>query len=376
MKSGKKLFLKKRNKINFSNVINKKGKEDSKNESNISTYPSNNYSYSVGNINNKKQFLDYTFQEKKSIISNQKNNDNIINKMNITNYYYELKKTFILNLDIILYYYNNKKTEENEKIDKENKEILKLLKIIKEKEIKRNAIKLTIKQKYNCLISKNENLYFYYKKYQRQINIYNIKIDKKLSEINSLNSYITFLAKNFSFVDIYIKKLRFITEGKKGLKHNKNKLTKYIEKNNRNMIKIRNYNKNIQKLKIEISEIKKDNKLSKRQIRLIKAKNPNIDLIRIVEFYIRIIRTISLRNQFLKNSMNSLGKTLELLDLNQIKDFNEYKRTRQKSSYELEFSDLENNYYEENKNDDSDKKEELILNNLKYFMDFSKILNI
>ena len=90
MKSGKKLFPKKRNKINFSNVINKKGKEDSKNESNISTYPSNNYSYSVGNINNKNQFLDYTFQEKKSIISNQKNNDNITNKINITNYYFIL----------------------------------------------------------------------------------------------------------------------------------------------------------------------------------------------------------------------------------------------------------------------------------------------
>ena len=67
--------------------------------------------------------------------------------------------------------------------------------------------------------------------------------------------------------------------------------------------------------------------------------------------------------------MNSLCKTLEFLDLNQIKDFTEYKRTRQKSSYEIEFSDLENNYYEENANNLIEKRGDNL-------MDFSKVLNI
>ena len=64
---------------------------------------------------------------------------------------------------------------------------------------------------------------------------------------------------------------------------------------------------------------------------------------------------------------------MEFLDLNQIKNFTEYKRTRQKSSYEIEFSDLENNYYEENINRNyKDKKE----NNIDKFMDFSEVLDM
>ena len=101
---------------------------------------------------------------------------------------------------------------------------------------------------------------------------------------------------------------------------------------------------------MEILELKKNNKLSRRQNRFFKEKTPNINLIRVVEFYIRIIRDNSLKNKYLKQSINSLCKILEFLDLNQIKDFIEYKRNRHKSTYEIEFSDLENNYYEENIN--------------------------
>ena len=170
-------------------------------------------------------------------------------------------------------------------------------------------------------------------------------------------------------MDIYINKLRFINEGRKGLKHKRNKLTKFIEKNSKNNIKIKEENNIIKKIKTEISELKKDNKLSKRQNRLIKEKIPNINLIRVVEFYIRIIRDISLKNKYLKQSINSLCKTLEFLDLNQIKDFIEYKRNRQKSSYEIEFSDLEKNYYEENINN-------IIKNRGINLMDFSKFLKL
>ena len=60
---------------------------------------------------------------------------------------------------------------------------------------------------------------------------------------------------------------------------------------------------------------------------------------------------------------------MEFLDLNQIKDFIEYKRNRQKSSYEIEFSDLEKNYYEENINN-------IIKNRGINLMDFSKVLKL
>ena len=134
-------------------------------------------------------------------------------------------------------------------------------------------------------------------------------------------------------------------------------------------MRIKKEKENIKKIRTEISELKKDNKLSKRQNRLIKEKIPNINLIRVVEFYIRIIRDISLKNKYLKQSINSLCKTLEFLDLNQIKDFIEYKRNRQKSSYEIEFSDLEKNYYEENINN-------IIKNRGINLMDFSKVLKL
>ena len=360
------------NKINF--VKQNIKKEECKEESSESTYASKSFSFSLKNKNSRNLFLDYTFQENKNKLYYQKNNEKLINNIKAKNYYYEIKKTFLLNIDLLLYYYNNKKNE-----NKKNDEIIKLLNDIKNKEKQKNEIKISIKQKCNYLISKYDNLYLYNNKIENQINIYNIKINNKLVEINYLNTYISLLNKRFSYIDIYINKLRFIAEGRKGLKHKRNKLTKFIEKNNKSNIIIKEERNNINKIKKDISELKKDNKLSKRQNRLIKVKNPNINLIRVVEFYIRIIRALSMRNKFLKNSINSLCKTLEFLDLNQIKDFTEYKRSRQKSSYEIEFSDLENNYYEyeesKTKNNINDKYQQK-RNNLINFMDFSKVLNI
>ena len=380
MISRTKAFPKKRNTLNFAkkNLINENGKESSKNESNISTYDSNNYSLFYKNKKRSKLFLDYTFQENKIKLKIGKNKENLIDNAKVKTYYYELKKTFTINLDLLLYYYNNKSdSEEKEKNKEENNEILKLLNNIKKKIVMKNEIKLSIKQKCNVLITKYDNLYSEQKKLNNQINIYNIKINNNLSQINQKNLYISMLEERFSYIDIYINKLRFVSEGRKGLKHSRHKLKKCIEKNNKNLLKKRNNNNDIKKIKANISELKKDNKLLKKQSRLMKSKKPNINLIRVVEFYIRIIRNLSMRNKSLKNSINSLCKTLEFLDLKQIKDFTEYKRTRQKSSYEIEFSDLENNYYEENKCDNlANNNMQEIVNNLNNFIDFSKVLNI
>ena len=380
MISRTKAFPKKRNTLNFAkkNLINENGKENSKNESNISTYDSNNYSLYYKNKKNSKLFLDYTFQENKVKLQSDKNKENLIDNAKVKTYYYELKKTFTINLDLLLYYYNNKSdSEEKEKNKEENNEILKLLNNIKKKIVMKNEIKLSIKQKCNVLITKYDNLYSEQKKLNNQINIYNIKINNNLSQINQKNLYISMLEERFSYIDIYINKLRFVSEGRKGLKHSRHKLKKCIEKNNKNLLRKRNNNNDIKKIKANISELKKDNKLLKKQSRLMKSKKPNINLIRVVEFYLRIIRNLSMRNKSLKNSINSLCKTLEFLDLKQIKDFTEYKRTRQKSSYEIEFSDLENNYYEENKCDNlANNNMQEIVNNLNNFIDFSKVLNI
>jgi hypothetical protein len=366
--------MKKMKKTNINSIDRKKmvfkrsktsyKKEIFKTDSNASTCNSNFsniYSYTD---TNQRLFLDYTFKgNKNKLYNNYNSNNNIyLNKLKAQNYQYELEQTFELNLDILLKFYDNK----NKKINNDNsKEILLLLNNIKKKQIMKKEAKLSIKQKCNELIKKNDCNNLFNKKINNQINQYNIKLENKINEIIKSDNYISEMKKRFSFVEKYINKIRFISEGKKGL-DKKNRLKKFINSNNKNLYKRENYMNDIQKLRANISELKKDNKLIRSQKKLYKSDNPDINLIRVVEFYLRLIRNASSKNKILKNSINCLSKTLEILDLDQIVNFNEYKRNRQKSSYEIEFSDLENNN-DENK----------IINNYhksKTFMDFNKIL--
>ena len=55
-------------------------------------------------------FLDYAFREKKNLISKAKN------KVNLTNYCYELENTISINLEILLSFMDNSKTNNNKKI--------------------------------------------------------------------------------------------------------------------------------------------------------------------------------------------------------------------------------------------------------------------
>ena len=77
MENGKQTFSK-RNKIRFiaQNTINNEIKEESKTQSIESTYASKNDIFSVKN--NKKLFLDYTFQENKNMLYNKSNNNKLI----------------------------------------------------------------------------------------------------------------------------------------------------------------------------------------------------------------------------------------------------------------------------------------------------------
>lgn len=325
---------------------------------NVSAFYINNYCYTD---NNPSLFLDYTFKGNK----NKLYNNNFINIIKAKNYKYELEQTFRLNLDILLSYY---KRLYNNKINKNNNwEILLLLNKIKIKEKIRRETKEQLIKKCNQLISKYDYANSFHKKLDNQFNQYNIKIRNKIGEIDECVNYIKQLKKRFYGVEKYINRIRFNSEGRKGL-HKKNKFMKFISSNNKYLNKISNYMNDIKKIKSNISELKKDNKLSRTQMKLIKVDNPDINLIRVVEFYIRIIRNAALRNKILKNSINSMTKTLEFLDLNKIINFNEYKRNHQKSSYEIEFSNLEDNDIEENERMN-------IKMRIKSFMNFNKILN-
>ena len=160
--------------------------------SNSSTYASNDNSYSLNNNQrNHKLFLDYTFQENKSKLF--ENKENLINNSKIKNYYYEIKKTFLLNIDLILYFYTNKQNEKESNKDENNKkelDIINILTDIKNKESQKKEIKLLIKQKIKNLKIKYENYFTYEKKYQTQINIYNTKLQNNIKLLSKKNIYI------------------------------------------------------------------------------------------------------------------------------------------------------------------------------------------
>ena len=145
MKIGKQSLSVKRNKIKFitTNTYNNETKEENKTQSIESTYASRNDIFSIKKDKNKKLFLDYTFQENKNMLYKKNNNDKLINIIKAKNYYYEIKKTFLLNIDLILYYYKNEKNE-----DKIREEIIKLLNNIKKKESQKNEIIINIELYY------------------------------------------------------------------------------------------------------------------------------------------------------------------------------------------------------------------------------------
>ena len=75
---------------------------------NIQTTDANHYKIKSAIFNN--FFLDYAFRQKRSLISKAKN------KVNLNNYCYELENTISLNLEILLSFLSNAKTNSNKKI--------------------------------------------------------------------------------------------------------------------------------------------------------------------------------------------------------------------------------------------------------------------
>ena len=74
-------------------------------------------------------------------------------------------------------------------------------------------------------------------------------------------------------------------------------------------------NLDIKKLKEQIIEIKKENQIYKEESLLYRNKSTNRELIRVVEFYRRIIRSLQTKIKILKNAFDNMTKTLNFLNL-------------------------------------------------------------
>jgi len=259
-------------------------------------------------------FLDYTFRQKKNSIYKEKS------KAKILNYNYELEQTISINLEILLTFINNSKSNNSNKkiiIMNDNKSrdtaesnstistsaIIQLIKNIREKVKKKGEINKNI----NNLINKiNDRIDYNNKKFYK-IQTY---IDKII--INKNNNILNSNHHNNIFDFIF----SFIANNKKAI----------------------NIKKEIKKYNTEISDIKIENEFIKEEKELYSDKK-NYDLIRCMEFYRRINVDLYHRLKSMKKRFLIIIEIMDFLNLGNIVKFIQ-KKSEDNSNFEIEFSKI------------------------------------
>ena len=311
---------------------------------NIQTTDANHYKIKSAIFNN--FFLDYAFRQKRSLISKAKN------KVNLNNYCYELENTISLNLEILLSFLSNAKTNSNKKIlipyDNKSRDtsdtnsfvtpniLIKLIKSIKEKA----KIKAELNKNKNELVKKINNRIYENKKYSSKLKKEKLEFRQKLHQINKTldnkDNYIILTNKKFYN---FQKNIDNITNAKKNnLAIKKRNIYDIIFENinyKKKSIKIKN---EMKKYYCEISELKIDNELFKEEIELRKDKNFS-NLIRCMEFYRRTNLNTIYDIKKLKCSLNKIVKILDYLNLGYIVKFSQ-KKQEEEGNYEIEFSKI------------------------------------
>ena len=292
---------------------------------NIQTTGANHYKIKSAVFNN--YFLDYAFKEKKNLISKAKN------KVNLNNYRYELENTISINLEILLSFMDNSKTN-NKKIvisyDNKSRDtsdtnssvspymIVRLIRSIREKFKKKSEMN---KNK-NELVKRINDRIYENKKYSTKLKIEKNEFRKKLHEIN----------KTLDDKDNYLIKMN-----KKFFNFQKH-IDDIVYSNINYKKKIKRIKQDMEKYYYEISELNTDNKLFKKELELRQDKNNSV-LIRCMEFYRRTNLKIFFNIKKLKVSYKNIVKILELLNLGYIAKFSE-KKQEEEGNYEIEFSKI------------------------------------
>ena len=291
-------------------------------------------------------YLDYAFRQKKNLMYKAKN------KVNLTNYCYELENTISLNLEIMLSFFNNTKYNTNKKIilmnDNKSRDtadtnssatpymIIKLIKNIKEKvekKAKMNQNKIELVKRINDRIYEN-------KKYTSKLNKEKKEYRQKIHQINKVldtkDKYLILMNKKFYTFQNHIDNIPIKKEKNVKLK-NKNiydVIFTYINYKKK-VIKVKN---DMQKYYFEISDIKLDNELYKEELEL--RKDPNyLDLIRCMEFYRRTNLNLFYDIKILKKAFQRIVKILDFLNLGYIVKFSK-KKQEEEANYEIEFSKI------------------------------------
>ena len=293
-------------------------------------------------------FLDYTFKQKKYIISKGKN------KAKMVNYSYELEQTISLNLELLLSFFsdiNKKNKNKNILLTNDNKSkdtavsspstetpklIIQLIKNIIEKSKKKAELN---KNKNNTIIKINnkiEDNNNYANAIKEQKNIYKQNIGKANNSLDNLDSKIVLMNKKFyKFQQIIdsaiVNKKNYILNGNKNIFDFIYLNISYNKKNMKLKKSIKNYY-------IDVNDIKIDNDLLKDEKKLYNDIK-NKDLIRCMEFYRRINFDLFCNLKILKKSYKKIIKIMDYLNLGNIVKFSK-KKNDEEANYEIEFSKI------------------------------------
>ena len=253
-------------------------------------------------------FLDYTFLSHRELIYGKKTKD----PKKIRDYNFDLEKTLELNLDIL------DKMDFKISNPQQAKEIKNLIEKIKANNAKRIATKQKIKEQKNIIVNKKQVLEEMKKKFSENDEIYQNKYNEENDVLKQKNEYIKILNKRFKDVQTYISIIEVRTHQQNP---NRPSITKFIKDNINYHKEQKMLDVDIQKRKEQISEIKKENQIYKEESLLYRNKNTNRELIRVVEFYRRIIRSLQTKIKILKNAFDNMTKTLNYLNLGDSKKF-------------------------------------------------------
>ena len=297
-------------------------------------------------------YLDYTFISHRNLIFGKTKDPK-----KIRDYNFDLEQTLDLNLEILLQM-DLLKEKENEK------EIKELIKKIKAKTQSRSNLNKQIKSKKNDLVNKKQAYEMLIaQKEETKLN-FKIQYEDTENELKTRKKYIKLLSNNFKDVQNYIDNLR-IKEGLAKELGEKITIQKFIKFNNHYSKENKLLSSDIKKLNSEIIEIKKTNQLYKEETKIDRTKSKNKDLIRVMEFYRRIIFSLQTKIKVLRNSFENMTKTLNYLNLGDIVHFQLSKKELSTTHFEINFEDL--NEKESGKFDLIERSNAL--------MDFNDILN-
>ncbi len=359
--------------MNFINNNNSSKKIDFENNNN------KEFKYALTEKNHS-TFLDYTFAYQSTLINEGTIND----PLKIKDYHYDLEETFSLNINMLkniknYNFYNINANINNDKlnnniINKENneetKEIKKLINTIIEKnENKKNQIKLikNIKQK---ILNKKQILE------QTRLDLEKIKMNSsiKIDELNNLlnskNKYIQIIYQRLNNLNSYIKNINNNNYKRKNIIN----LEDFFNLNNNY-----NQNKKILNNKIQLilnnsNNIKNENEIYLELKSLYKVKNPNINLIRVANFYIEFNNEIKYKNHLIKKKLDKFIKILNFLNYQDIGNFAINQNDLSVTHYEMNFSKvgIENT---KNKKFNKEEEEFNLIEKINNLMDFQSLID-